>query len=144
MLAGSEISALIARARTGDGEAFRELTEPYRRELQVHCYRMLGSVRDAEDTVQDTLLAAWQAFGGYAGERASLRTWLHAIATNRCLNALRSGRRRAAREWDVPKVEAPEPTRLGEVVWLQPYPGALLESVPGAPLGPEARPHPQR
>jgi RNA polymerase sigma-70 factor (TIGR02960 family) len=132
-LAGSDPSALIARARAGDGEAFRELTEPYRRELQVHCYRMLGSVQDAEDTVQDTLLAAWQAFGGYTEERASLRTWLYKIATNRCLNALRSGRRRAAREWDVPKVEPPEPTRLGEVVWLQPYPDALLES------GPEAR-----
>ena len=132
-LAGSD---LIARARAGDGEAFRELTEPYRRELQVHCYRMLGSVQDAEDTVQETLLAAWQAFGGYTEERASLRTWLYKIATNRCLNALRSGRRRAAREWDVPKVEPPEPTRLGEVVWLQPYPDALLE---GAPLGPEAR-----
>jgi RNA polymerase sigma-70 factor (TIGR02960 family) len=138
-LAGSD---LIARARAGDGEAFRELTEPYRRELQVHCYRMLGSVQDAEDTVQDTLLAAWQAFGGYDGERASLRTWLYKIATNRCLNALRSGRRRAAREWDVPKVQPPEPTRLGEVIWLQPYPDALLESAPGAPgapLGPEAR-----
>jgi RNA polymerase sigma-70 factor (TIGR02960 family) len=141
-LAGSD---LIVQARTGDGEAFRELTEPYRRELQVHCYRMLGSVQDAEDTVQDTLLAAWQAFGGYAEERASLRTWLYAIATNRCLNALRSGRRRAAREWDVPKVQPPESNRFGEVVWLQPYPDALLEGVPGAmsgpgvPLGPEAR-----
>ena len=135
-LAGSD---LIARARAGDGEAFRELTEPYRRELQVHCYRMLGSVQDAEDTVQETLLAAWQAFAGYTAERASLRTWLYKIATNRCLNALRSGRRRAARGWDVPTVKPPEATRLGEVVWLQPYPDALLEDVAGAPLGPEAR-----
>src|SRR5215469_14893855 len=132
-------SDLIERARAGDGEAFRALTEPYRRELQVHCYRMVGSVQDAEDTVQETLLAAWQAFAGYSEERASLRTWLYKIATNRCLNALRSGRRRAAREWDVPKVEPPEPTRLGEVVWLQPYPDALLEGAAGAPLGPEAR-----
>ena len=130
---------LIARARAGDGEAFRELTEPYRRELQVHCYRMLGSVQDAEDTVQETLLAAWQAFAGYTAERASLRTWLYKIATNRCLNALRSGRRRAARGWDVPTVKPPEANRLGEVVWLQPYPDALLEDVAGAPLGPEAR-----
>jgi RNA polymerase sigma-70 factor (TIGR02960 family) len=132
-LAGSDMTDLIARARAGDGEAFRELTEPYRRELQVHCYRMLGSVQDAEDTVQETLLAAWQGFGGYTEERASLRTWLYKIATNRCLNALRSGRRRAARGWDVPTVKPPEATRLGEVVWLQPYPDALLED------GPEAR-----
>jgi len=132
MLAASDTTAAIARARAGDGEAFRELTEPYRRELQVHCYRMLGSVQDAEDTVQDTLLAAWQAFGGYDGERASLRTWLYKIATNRCLNALRAVRRRAARGWDLPAVDAPEPTRLGEIVWLQPYPDALLDTVPEA------------
>jgi RNA polymerase sigma-70 factor (TIGR02960 family) len=132
-------SDLIARARAGDGEAFRELTEPHRRELQVHCYRMLGSFQDAEDAVQDTLLAAWQALAGFTEERASLRTWLYKIATNRCLNALRSARRRTAREWNVPKVEPPEPTRLGEVVWLQPYPDALGEDAAGAPPGPEAR-----
>ena len=125
---------LIAQARAGDGEAFQELTEPYRRELQVHCYRMLGSFQDAEDAVQDTLLATWRALGRFSEERASLRTWLYKIATNQCLNALRSTRRRAAKEWDVPNVERPEPTRLGEVVWLQPYPDALL-----APPGPEAR-----
>jgi RNA polymerase sigma-70 factor (TIGR02960 family) len=130
---------LIARARTGDGEAFRELTGPYRRELQVHCYRMLGSFQDAEDALQDTLLAAWQGLGGFTGERASLRTWLYKIATNRCLNALRSARRRAAKEWDVPNAEPPEPTRFGEVVWLQPYPDALLEDAAGGPPGPEAR-----
>jgi RNA polymerase sigma-70 factor (TIGR02960 family) len=134
--AGSE---LIERARAGDGEAFRELAEPYRRELQVHCYRMLGSFQDAEDAVQDTLLGAWQGLGGFTEERASLRTWLYKIATNRCLNALRSARRRAAKEWDVPNVEPPEPTRLGEVVWLQPYPDDLLEDAAGAPPGPEAR-----
>jgi RNA polymerase sigma-70 factor (TIGR02960 family) len=132
-------SGLIARARAGDGEAFRELTEPYRRELQVHCYRMLGSFQDAEDALQDTLLAAWQGLGGFTEERASLRTWLYKITTNRCLNALRSARRRAAKEWDVPNVEPPEPTRLGEVVWLQPYPGDLLEDAAGGPPGPEAR-----
>ena len=132
-------SDLIARARAGDGEAFRELAEPYRRELQVHCYRMLGSFQDAEDAVQDTLLGAWQGLGGFTEERASLRTWLYKIATNRCLNALRSTRRRAAKEWDVPHVERPEPTRFGEVVWLQPYPDDLLEDAASAPPGPEAR-----
>ena len=90
-------AGLIARARAGDGEAFGELTEPFRRELQMHCYRMLGSVQDAEDAVQDTLLAAWQGLGGFEG-RASLRRWLYRIATNRCLNALRSASRRPAKE----------------------------------------------
>ena len=129
---------LIARARAGDGDAFRELTEPYRRELQVHCYRMLGSVQDAEDALQDTLLAAWQGFDGYEG-RASVRTWLYRIATNRCLNARRSAGRRPAADWNVPDVEPPEPTRLGEVVWLEPYPDALLGGAIDVPLGPEAR-----
>ncbi len=129
---------LITRARAGDGEAFRELTEPHRRELLVHCYRMLGSFQDAEDALQDTLLAAWRGIGGFDG-RASIRTWLYRIATNRCLNALRSASRRPAKEWDNPEVEPPEPTRLGEVVWLEPYPDALLEGAIDAPLGPEAR-----
>ena len=129
---------LISRARAGDSDAFRELTEPYLRELQVHCYRMLGSFQDAEDALQDTLLAAWQGLGGFEG-RASLRTWLYRIATNRCLNARRSASRRPAREWDVPEVEPPEPTRLGEVVWLEPFPDALLEGAIDVPLGPEAR-----
>jgi RNA polymerase sigma-70 factor (TIGR02960 family) len=104
----------------------------------VHCYRMLGSFQDAEDALQDTLLAAWQGLGGFGG-RASLRTWLYRIATNRCLNALRSASRRPAKEWDVPKVEPPEPTRLGEVVWLEPLPDALLEGTIDVPPGPEAR-----
>jgi len=129
---------LIARARAGDGDAFRELTEPYLRELQVHCYRMLGSFEDAEDALQNTLLTAWQSLGGFEG-RASLRTWLYRIATNRCLDARRAASRRPAKEWDVPGVEPPEPTRLGEVVWLQPFPGVLPEGVVEVPLGPEAR-----
>ena len=129
---------LIERARAGDGEAFREVTEPYLRELQVHCYRMLGSFQDAEDALQDTLLTAWQGLGGFEG-RASLRTWLYRIATNRCLNARRSASRRRAKEWNIPGVEPPEPTRLGEVVWLQPFPDALLEGAIDGPLGPEAR-----
>lgn len=129
---------LMSRARAGDGDAFRELTEPHRRELLVHCYRMLGSFQDAEDALQDALLTAWQSLAGFEG-RASLRTWLYRIATNRCLNVRRSASRRQAREWDVPNVEPPEPTRLGEVVWLEPFPDALLEGAIDVPLGPEAR-----
>ena len=129
---------LISRARAGDGEAFRALTEPHRRDLQVHCYRMLGSVQDAEDALQDTLLAAWQSLGGFEG-RSSIRTWLYRIATNRCLNILRSAKRRPAEPWDMPAVEPPEPTRLGEVAWLEPFPDALLERAIDVPLGPEVR-----
>jgi len=130
---------LLSRARAGDGEAFRELTDPHRRELQVHCYRMLGSFQDAEDTLQDTLLAAWQGIGGFIEGRASLRTWLYKIATNRCLNARRAASRRPAKERDVPNVEPPEPTRLDEVTWLEPFPDALMEGAIGVPPGPEAR-----
>jgi len=129
---------LISRARAGDGSAFRELAEPHQRELLVHCYRMLGSFQDAEDALQDTLLAAWQGFAGFQA-RASLRTWLYRIATNRCLNARRSSRRRPGKEWDVPGVQPPEPTRLGEVVWLEPLPDEFLEGAIDKPLGPEAR-----
>jgi RNA polymerase sigma factor (sigma-70 family) len=89
---------LISRARDGDGEAFRALTEPHRRELHVHCYRMLGSFQDAEDALQDTMLSAWRGLDGFAG-RSSIRTWLYRIATNRCLSALRSAGRRPAKEW---------------------------------------------
>jgi RNA polymerase sigma-70 factor (TIGR02960 family) len=126
----------MSRARSGDGNAFRQLTEPYRRELQVHCYRMLGSFQDAEDALQDTLLAAWQGINSFE-ERASLRTWLYRIATNKCLDARRSASRRPAKEWDVPNVEPPEPSQLGEVVWLEPYPDALLEAGSDERLGPE-------
>jgi RNA polymerase sigma-70 factor (ECF subfamily) len=129
---------LISRARAGDGDAFRELTEPHRRELQVHCYRMLGSFQDAEDALQDTLLSAWQGLAGFQG-RASLRTWLYRIATNQCLKALRSASRRPAIEWNIPGAELPEPTRLGEVVWLEPFPDVLLEGAIDVPPGPEAR-----
>jgi RNA polymerase sigma-70 factor (TIGR02960 family) len=127
---------LLARARDGDGEAFRELVEPYRRELQVHCYRLLGSVQDAEDLLQDTMLAAWRGIGGYE-ERASLRTWLYRIATNRCLNALRAGARRPPGYADYrQEVPLPEPShRRAEPSWLEPYPDVLLDDTPG----PEAR-----
>jgi RNA polymerase sigma-70 factor (TIGR02960 family) len=137
-MCGQAATDLITRARAGDGEAFRELTEPHRRELQVHCYRMLGSLQDAEDALQDTLLAAWQGLDGFEG-RASVRTWLYRIATTRCLNVLRSTNRRQAKVWDIPGVEPPEPTRLGEVVWLEPFPDALLGRATETPPGPEAR-----
>lgn len=129
---------LLARARAGDGDAFREVIAPHLRELQVHCYRMLGSISDAEDVLQDTLLAAWQGIASFEG-RASLRTWLYRIATNRCLNARRTAARRPAKEWDVPRVDPPEPTRLGEVVWLEPIPDALFDGAIDQPLGPAAR-----
>jgi RNA polymerase sigma-70 factor (TIGR02960 family) len=132
-------ASLLAKAQAGDGAAFGALTEPYRRELQVHCYRMLGSLQDAEDALQETLLSAWQGIGGFIEERASLRTWLYKIATNRCLNALRAASRRPPKEWDVPAVDPPEPTRLGEVVWLEPYPDVRLDGGAGLPPGPEAR-----
>ena len=137
-MASAAKSVLMSQARAGDGDAFRELSEPHRRELQVHCYRMLGSFQDAEDVLQETLLAAWQGLGGFDG-RASLRTWLYRIATNRCLNARRAAGRRAANEGNMSTMELPEPTGLGEVAWLEPYPDALFEGAVTVPLGPEAR-----
>ena len=130
---------LLSRARAGDGEAFRELTGQHRRELQVHCYRMLGSFQDAEDVLQETMLAAWQGIGGFTEERASLRTWLYKIATNRCLNARRAASRRPAKEWDVTQFGPLVPTPRDEAVWLQPFPDSVLEAGVDVPPGPEAR-----
>lgn len=135
---------LIARARAGDSDAFGELVAPHRRELQVHCYRMLGSVADAEDAVQETLLAAWRGLGGFA-ERSSVRTWLYRIATRRCLNARRASSRRPQPAGPppaggpLPGVDLPEPTGRAEVVWLEPYPDALLAGLPDTTPGPDAR-----
>jgi RNA polymerase sigma-70 factor (TIGR02960 family) len=126
-------SALI-RARAGDQQAFAALTDPYRRELQLHCYRILGQVQDAEDAVQETLLSAWSALESFE-ERSTLRSWLYRIATNRCLNMLRASGRRPAPE----PFPGPEPTRYGEVLWLEPYPDALLEGIVDSAAGPEAR-----
>ncbi len=126
---------LLVRARSGDGEAFAELTGPYRRELQVHCYRILGSAADAEDMLQETMMAAWRGLDRFEG-RASLRTWLYTIATNKCLNQLRAARTMPAY---TPPVPFPEPTRSREPLWLEPYPDVLLDGLPDAEPGPEAR-----
>jgi RNA polymerase sigma-70 factor (TIGR02960 family) len=126
----------LSRARAGDEEAFRELVDPYRRELQLHCYRMLGSVQDAEDLLQETLLAAWRGLERFEG-RSSLRAWLYRIATNRCLNALRDKARRRTRV--EPMAEPPAPTRRSEPIWLEPYPDAFLDAVADTSPGPEAR-----
>ena len=126
----------LSRARAGDEQAFRELIEPYRAELQLHCYRILGSVHDAEDLVQETFLAAWRGLERFDG-RSSLRTWLYRIATNRCLNALRD---RSRRPREVPPMaEPPEPTRRSEPLWLEPYPDALIDAVADTTAGPAAR-----
>src|ERR671912_672013 len=85
---GTVSEVLMARARAGDDRAFGELVEPYRGELRLHCYRLLGSLTDAEDVLQEALLAAWRGLAGFE-ERATLRTWLYRIVTNRCLNAIR-------------------------------------------------------
>ncbi len=126
--------ATLTRARAGDEEAFRALTDPYRRELQLHCYRILGSVQDAEDLLQETLLAAWRGLDQFEG-RASLRAWLYRIATNRCLNALRDSERRPPEA----RQDLPRPTRLSEPVWLEPYPDDMLEGIADVAPGPEAR-----
>ena len=122
----------LERAKTGDERAFATLVEPFRRELQLHCYRLLGSVQDAEDLVQETLLAAWRGLDGFE-ERASLRSWLYRIATNRSLNAIRERGRRPATE----NTMRPSKTRRAvEPSWLEPYPDSAL---PDPAPGPEAR-----
>jgi RNA polymerase sigma-70 factor (TIGR02960 family) len=131
---------LLGRAAAGDEEAFRDLTERYRGELQLHCYRILGSVQDAEDLVQETLLAAWRGLDGFEG-RASMRSWLYRIATNRCLNALRDRGRRLPEMPPPPEPpgEPPAPTRTREQIWLEPYPDPLLEAVGDRLQEPDAR-----
>jgi RNA polymerase sigma-70 factor (TIGR02960 family) len=130
----------LSLARAGDEAAFERLVAPYRRELQVHCYRMLGSVQDAEDMVQETLLSAWRALERFEG-RSSLRSWLYRIATNACLMFLRKPR--VSREIPPPPEEPgepPVPTRMPiEPAWLEPFPDAWLEDLPSSAPGPQAR-----
>jgi RNA polymerase sigma-70 factor, ECF subfamily len=119
--------ALLSAARTGSEDAFGRLIEPHRRELHAHCYRMLGSVHDAEDVLQDVLLRAWRGLPSFEA-RSSLRTWLYRIATNACLNAIE---RRPARllpmEYGPPAdPHAAEPPPLAESIWVEPYPDAEL------------------
>ena len=129
---------LIERVKAGDEHAFRQLVGPYQGELQLHCYRILGSAQDAEDALQETLLAAWRGLARFEG-RSSVRTWLYRVATNYCLKALRSASRRPPVNWPPPGVNVPKPSRFGEVIWLQPYPDVLLEGLADATPGPEAR-----
>jgi RNA polymerase sigma-70 factor (TIGR02960 family) len=125
----------LSRARAGDEDAFRELTHRYERELQLHIYRIVGSAQDAEDLLQETLLAAWRGLRQFEG-RASVRAWLYQIATNRSLDALRASRRRPPEHGTS---QMPEPTHWSEPLWLEPYPDLLLEGIPDQGPGPEAR-----
>ena len=133
--AESMTDSVLARAQAGNSDAFAELTDPYRRELHVHCYRILGSFQDAEDLLQEILLSAWQALDRFDGR--SLRAWLYRIATNRCLNYLRDSSRRPKVTTTVDS-ESPfaGAARSDEPWWLEPYPDAMIDSVE---LGPEAR-----
>jgi len=134
----SEEAAVRSAIRAGDEAAFAGLAERYRRQLHVHCYRMLGSFDDAEDLVQETLLRAWRARARFEG-RSLFRTWLYRIATNACLKALARAPRRVLPQDVAPPVTATtdvsnarsEPPWAPEIPWLQPYPGHLLE--PAAP-----------
>lgn len=126
---------VLARAQAGDEDAFAELVDPFRAELQLHCYRILGSVADAEDALQETLMAAWRGLDQFEG-RSSVRAWLYRIATNKSLNVLRGSRPRPLPE---ATNRLPEPTRHGEPLWLEPYPDVLLGEIPDHAPGPEAR-----
>jgi RNA polymerase sigma-70 factor (TIGR02960 family) len=133
-----DTTELIVRARAGDHDAFRDLVHGHSRELQVHCYRILGSLQDAEDALQETLVSAWRNLGEF-GQRSSLRTWLYKIATNRCLDMLRADSRRARTASPLPEISLPEPTGGGDPPWLEPYPDVLLDHFVDRRPGPEAR-----
>jgi RNA polymerase sigma-70 factor (TIGR02960 family) len=134
-----ETSDLIARASAGDDNAFRELVEVHSHELQVHCYRILGSLQDAEDALQETLVSAWRNLGDF-GQRSSLRTWLYQIATNRCLSMLRADSRRPRTATPIPELTLPESNGISDAPpWLEPYPDVLLDNLVDQTPGPETR-----
>ena len=110
---------------------FAALTEPYRRQLQVHCYRMLGSFDEAEDLVQETLLRAWRGRAGFEG-RSSVRTWLYRIATNACLDVLES------KSYRLRSLESPQSADSYGPDWLEPFPDRLLDQVASTEAGPDA------
>ena len=134
----TDTTDLIARARAGDHNAFRDLVQGHSHELQVHCYRILGSLQDAEDALQETLVSAWRNLGEF-GQRSSLRTWLYQIATNRCLSMLRADSRRPRTAPPLPEATLPEPTGAGDAPpWLEPYPDVLLTT--SSTSAPDRRP----
>jgi RNA polymerase sigma-70 factor (ECF subfamily) len=128
---------LWSRALRGDRDAFGAVTGRYRRELEVHCYRMLGSPEDAEDVVQETFLRAWRGRETFAG-RSTLRAWLYGIATNACLDALERRSRRLLPQFVTAAADPSEvPAPAGEVGWLEPYPDRLLDEIVDAEEGPD-------
>src|SRR5258708_17202476 len=129
--AKEEAAALVEGVRSGDEAAFAALTEPYRRQLHLHCYRMLGSFDEAEDLVQETLLRAWRGRAGFEG-RSSVRTWLYRIATNACLDLLESKSHRLR------SLESPQAADSYGPEWLEPFPDRLLDQVASSEAGPEA------
>lgn len=131
---GRESTTTLSAARAGDQAAFASLIEPYRNELLTHCYRMLGSLEEAEDQVQETLLRAWRRLETYEG-RASLRAWLYKIATNACLDALRRRPKRSLpAELCAPSdPSAPPDPPVMEPVWIEPYPDELLAPPEASP-----------
>jgi RNA polymerase sigma-70 factor (TIGR02960 family) len=135
----TDTTDLISRARSGDHDAFRDLVQGHSHELQVHCYRILGSLQDAEDALQETLVSAWRNLGEF-GQRSSLRTWLYKIATNRCLSMLRADGRRPHITAGLPEAALPEAAgAAGAPPWLEPYPDVLLDHLVDQRPGPEAR-----
>jgi len=121
-------AALLAAARGGDEGAFERLVDPYRRELHAHCYRMLGSLHDAEDALQDALLRIWRGLDSF-GERSSLRAWLYRIATNASLDILARRKKRVLPVAYGPAADPQQPPGqpVAEQVWLEPYPDETLE-----------------